>query len=83
LKATVRDNLGWLDKLLAGKQFVVGDRFTVADIILYCALEFGKSAGQPLEAANRNVAAWLARVGERPSAQASLHPQAAAAGMAG
>ena len=41
LKATVRDNLGWLDALMAGKQFIVGDRFTIADIILYCALDFG------------------------------------------
>src|SRR5262252_1633808 len=28
LKATARDNLAWLDKLLAGHAFIVGDRFT-------------------------------------------------------
>ena len=31
----------WLDGLLAGQQFIAGDRFTIADIILYCALDFG------------------------------------------
>src|SRR6266478_5228575 len=35
LKAIVRDKLAWLDGLLAGKQCVVGPRFTIADIILY------------------------------------------------
>jgi glutathione S-transferase len=75
LKATVRDNLAWLDKLLAGRQYIVGNRFTVADIILYCALDFGRSVGQPLDPANANVAAWFARIDARPSAKGSIHPQ--------
>ena len=83
LKATARDNVAWLDKLIAGRRFIAGDRFTVADIILYCALDFGRGVNQPLDGANANVAAWFARLGERPSAAASLHPQAAAIGAAG
>jgi len=83
LKATARDNLGWLDGLLADKQFIAGDRFTMADIILYCALDFGASAGQPLDDALTNVVAWEARVASRPSAAASLHPMSAATGMKG
>jgi glutathione S-transferase len=83
LKATARDNLAWLDGLLAGKQFVAGDRFTIADIILYCALDFGASVGQPLDPGLANVAAWKARVAARPSAAASLHPMSAATGMNG
>ena len=83
LKATVRDNLAWLDGLMDVKSFIVGDRFTVADIILYCALDFGQGVGQPLEPALGKVAAWLTRVGARPSAAGSLHEQAAATGMRG
>lgn len=83
LKATVRDNLAWLDPLLAGKPFVAGDRFTVADVILFAALDFGSSVGQPLDPSLENVRAWYARVGTRPSAAASLHPQSAAVGMRG
>jgi glutathione S-transferase len=83
LKATARDNLTWLDGLLAGKQFVAGDRFTIADIILYCALDFGGSVGQPLDPACGRLTRWMARVAERPSAKASLHPQAGAVGMKG
>src|ERR1043166_680412 len=43
LKQTAVDNLHWLDKLLADRKFIVPDRFTIADIILYCALDFGVS----------------------------------------
>src|ERR1700674_952390 len=41
LKAIVQDKLKWLDGLMGGKPFVAGSRFTIADIILYCALDFG------------------------------------------
>src|SRR6266404_2387991 len=83
LKATARDNLAWLDRLLADKTFIAGDRFTIADIILYCAVDFGSTVGQPLDPALTNVGTWLARVAARQSASASLHPQSAATGMRG
>lgn len=83
LKATVRDNLAWLDPLLGGKSFLAGERFTIADVILFAALDFGSSVGQPLDPTLKNVGAWFARVSARPSAKASLHPQSDAAGMRG
>ena len=83
LKATARDNLAWLDGLLAGRKFVAGDRFTIADVILYVALDFGASVGQPLDPGLGNVTRWMARVAERPSAAGSLHPMAASTGMRG
>jgi glutathione S-transferase len=83
LKATVRDNLAWLDRLLAGKQFVAGDRFTIADIILFCALDFGRGVGQAFDPSLTNVAAWFDRVSKRPSSRASLHPMSEAIGSAG
>src|SRR5262249_603383 len=45
LKATVQKRLAWLDGLMDGRTFVAGDRFTIADIVLYCALDFGGSVG--------------------------------------
>ena len=74
LKATAKDNLQWLDGLLADKQWVAGDRFTIADIILYCGLDFGRGVGQAIDPANKNVAAWFARIDARPSAKDSMHP---------
>ena len=83
MKAIVQDKLKWLDKLLEGKQYIAGDRFTVADIILYCALDFGGSVKQPLDPSLKNLNAWFKRVDSRPSAKSSLHPAAAQTGMKG
>ena len=83
LKATARDNLAWLDRLLAGKQWIAGDRFTVADIILYCALDFGRGVNQTFDPGLKNVSAWFERMAARPSAKASLHPMSETIGSAG
>jgi glutathione S-transferase len=83
LKATARDGLAWLDALLGAKPWIAGERFTIADIILYAAVDFGGSVGQPLDPALERLSAWHARVAARPSAAASLHPMADAIGMKG
>ena len=82
LKAIVQDKLKWLDGAMTGP-FIAGNRFTVADIILYCALDFGRGVGQPLDNAPPKVKAWFERVASRPSATKSLHPMAEKAGFRG
>ncbi len=71
LKAIAREKLTWLDGLIAGRKFIVGDRFTLADIHLYVFLDFAAQVGQALDPANKNLTAWMARVAERPSVAAS------------
>jgi glutathione S-transferase len=83
MKATVQDNLKWLDQLLEGKEFIAGNRLTPADIILYCALDFGAGVGQKIDPSLKNVNAWFQRMDARPSAKASLHPASAQTGMKG
>ncbi|MDP4766014.1 MAG: glutathione S-transferase family protein [Pseudomonadales bacterium] len=70
LKALTQERLTWLDGQMDGKQFVCGDRFTLADILLFCFLEFGEQVGQPINTANKNISAWYAKVKQRPSAAA-------------
>jgi glutathione S-transferase len=70
LKAIAQDRLKWLDGQMAGKKFICGDRFTLADILLYCFTAFGNQVGQPLNPEFKNLTGWFARVGERPSAKA-------------
>ena len=71
LKAIAREKLTWLDGLIAGRQYITGDRFTLADIHLFVFLDFAAQVGQALDPANKNLTAWMARVAERPSAAAS------------
>ncbi|MGK0342041.1 MAG: glutathione S-transferase [Candidatus Azotimanducaceae bacterium] len=70
LKATAQERLTWLNTQIEGKQFICGDRFTLADIMLYVFLEFGVTVGQPLNEANTNVMALYGRVQGRDSASA-------------
>jgi glutathione S-transferase len=83
LKATAQDNLKWLDALLEGKEYIAGKRFTIADIILFAALDFGNGVGQKIDPSHKNVNAWFKRVEARPSAKSSLHPASAQTGMKG
>ena len=70
LKKIAQDRIKWLDGQLAGKQFVTGKRLTLADVLLFCFLDFGGQVGQPLNPEFKNVAAWFDRMKERPSAKA-------------
>lgn len=70
LKMIAANRLQWLNGQMAGKEFLCGARFTLADILLYCGLDFGNQVGQPLDPANTNIAAWFARVAQRPSVKA-------------
>lgn len=74
LKAIAQERMAWLDKLIAGREYVVPNRFTIADIILYCATDFGASVGQTIPPSLGNLTAWFKRIDSRPSARASLHP---------
>lgn len=70
LKRIAQDRLKWLDGEMAGKQFVCGKRFTLADIMLYVFLDFGSTVGQPLNPEFKNIDAWFKRIAERPSTKA-------------
>ncbi|MGH6754234.1 MAG: glutathione S-transferase family protein, partial [Bradyrhizobium sp.] len=70
LKMIAANRLQWLDGQIAGKEYLCGNRFTMADILLYCWLDFGGTVGQPLDQGNKNIAAWMARIAERPSTKA-------------
>jgi len=70
LKRIAQDRLTWLDRQLAGKTYLCGDRLTLGDVLLYCFLAFGATVGQPLNPANANVKAWFDRMAARPTAKA-------------
>ncbi len=67
LKQMAADRLVWLDGLMAGRQWVCGDRFTLADILLFCFVDFGATVGQPLPAGLTWLPGWKDRVAARPS----------------
>jgi len=62
----------WFDQLLQQQAWMAGERFTVADITAFCALEFARGLMKfhPGEAGLPALQAWRDRVNERPSARA-------------
>jgi glutathione S-transferase len=71
LKAIAREKLAWLDRLADGNTWIAGERFTLADIMLFAFLDFGASVGQTLDPKLSWLPGWFARVAARPSAGAS------------
>jgi glutathione S-transferase len=63
--------LGYLERELAGHQFLVAETFTLADISVACQLVNLRHAGVEVDAAKfPAVAAWFERVVGRPSLKA-------------
>ena len=70
-KAKVLDYAARFDQLLQQQAWMAGERFTVADITAFCALEFGRLMKFNAGAAGFSaLQAWRDRVAERPSAAA-------------
>lgn len=69
-KQIAQEKITWLNGLMAGKQFVCGNRLTLADFLLFVFLDFGSNVGQPLNPANTNITAHYERMKSRPSVSA-------------
>ena len=74
-KALARTKLGerlfWVDQQLAGRDWLMGDTFTVADAYLYTVASWGKFAGVDI-APLATLSAYMARVAARPAVQAAM-----------
>jgi glutathione S-transferase len=70
LKLTAQEKLAWLDGLIQGREFVCGDRLTLADIMLFCFLDFGAQVGQTVKPELTAVTGLIERMKARPSAAA-------------
>ncbi len=62
--------LEWLDQELASREFVAGDRFTIADITALCGIDFGRVSKIRIAPDQKHLARWHEAVSGRPSATA-------------
>jgi glutathione S-transferase len=68
LKALSDEGLGWLNRHGAFRPYICGERLRLADIFLFCFLDFGRQYGQPLNPEHGNVARWFDGIRERLAA---------------
>lgn len=71
-KANSEKTLGILNKWLAGRTFLVGNEYTIADMAMYAYVGHADEAGLPLDGWP-NVAAWAARVQAQPGFLTEYH----------
>ena len=69
-KPKVMKMLRWLDDELAGRRFIAGDAYTIADITALVAVDFLKPAKLAVPEDHLNLLRWHKEVSSRPSAAA-------------
>ena len=70
-KDKLNERLQYVDGLLASKQYLMGDDFTVADGYLFTVTNWAKPMGIDLSEF-KNLTAFRERVGARPAVQAAM-----------
>jgi glutathione S-transferase len=77
-KEISRANLGkrfdWIDKELAGKQYLMGDKFSVGDAYMFTVMRWTQRINVDL-AKWPNIKAYMDRVGARPMVQEALRAE--------
>ncbi|MBQ0132052.1 MAG: glutathione transferase GstA [Comamonas sp.] len=73
LKA-LRGRFEWVEQQLAGKTYLMGEQFTVADAYLFTVSGWGKFVGLDVSDLP-NLQAYLARVASRPAVQAAMRAE--------
>ena len=69
-KESALKRLEWLDKELAKREFIAGDRYSIADITALVAVDFGRPTNIRIAPEQKNLARWYQAVASRPSAKA-------------
>jgi glutathione S-transferase len=69
-KQDALERLQWLNSEMAGRRFIAGNNFTVADITAMVAIDFGRLSNIRIQPDQTNLARWHHEVSARPSAKA-------------
>jgi len=69
-RASVEKRFDWIDGELATREFMAGDRFSIADITALCGIDFGRVAQISIGDDHKNLQRWHEAVSARPSAKA-------------
>ncbi len=70
-RAKLAERLAYVDKQLEGKQYLMGDDFTVADGYMFTVTNWGAHVGVDVSGFP-NLVAYRARVAARPAVQAAM-----------
>jgi len=69
-RKAAESRLRWIDGELAGRPFVAGERYSIADITLLVGIDFGRPSNIRIAPEQKNLQRWYEQVSSRPSAKA-------------
>lgn len=69
-KRNALEQFKWLDKEFSSREYLAGDRYTIADITLQCTMILAKNVGVRIPEELVNLSRWFALVSSRPTARA-------------
>jgi len=69
-KAWAMKRFEWIDAELGSREFIVGDRYTIADITAQVGIDFGRVTDIRIQPEQKNLQRWYEAVSSRPSAKA-------------
>jgi glutathione S-transferase len=70
-RARLAERLAWVDAQLEGRDYLMGETFTVADAYLFTVAGWGKYVGLDISSLAR-LSGYMGRVAARPAVQAAL-----------
>ncbi len=70
-KARLTERFGWVDTRLAGRDYLLGEHFSVADAYLYTVTRWTQPMGIDISGMP-NLVAFMGRMGARPAVKAAL-----------
>jgi glutathione S-transferase len=71
VSARLVDRLGWVNSQLEGRNYLLGEQFSVADAYLFVVAGWGKHVGVDISTMP-HLSAFMARVAARPAVQEAL-----------
>ena len=74
LKIIANNNLAWLNEIMKDNTYICGERFSLADIQLFCFLDYCSRVGMKLKPEWHHLQRWFALISARPSVINSRHP---------
>lgn len=69
-KRAAIDRIAWLDAELGRREYIAGDRYSIADITTLCMIDFARTVDILIQPEQTSLARWYSNVSSRPSAKA-------------